>query len=103
MSIGLWWLRNQVQHVIDQLAMLLGEPATNAEGQAQMQPRRFTLVERGLVDQALTDQYAELVPNAPLDQMPILGDVIAALEVLGEVETDRLARCHAYLCHPPVL
>jgi hypothetical protein len=86
------WMRNQVQHVIDQLAMLLGEPATNAEGQAQMQPRRFTIAERGLLDQALTNLYAKVEPNAPLDQMPILGDLIVALEALDEVETNRLAR-----------
>ena len=86
------WLRNQVQHVIDQLGMLLGEPTTNAAGQVQMQPRRFSIAERGLLDQVLTELYAEVDPTAPLDQMPILGDVIDRLQRLQEVETDVLAR-----------
>ena len=86
------WLRNQVQHVIDQLGMLLGEPAANAAGQVQMQPRRFTIAERGLLDQALTDLYAAVDPEAPLEQMPILGDLIGRLEALHEAETTILAR-----------
>ena len=86
------WVRNQVQHVIDQLGMLLGEPAATAAGQVQMQPRRFTVAERGLLDQALTDLYGEVDPEAPLDQMPILSGLIGRLEGLGEAETTVLAR-----------
>ncbi|MDQ5852632.1 MAG: hypothetical protein M3380_11300, partial [Chloroflexota bacterium] len=86
------WVRNQVQHVIDQLGMLLGEQGTTAAGQVQTQPRRFGIAERGLLDQALTALYADVDPAAPLDQMPILGDLIAELEALDEVETTVLAR-----------
>src|SRR5215210_3191322 len=76
------WLRNQVQHVIDQLGMLLGEPATTAAGQVQTQPRRFSIAERGLLDQALSVLYADVDPEASLDRMPILGDLIAQLDAL---------------------
>lgn len=86
------WLRNQVQHVIDQIGMLLGEPATNAAGQTQMQSRRFSIAERGLLDQALSVLYAGVDPEAPLDRMPILGELIAGLDALGEAETTALAR-----------
>jgi len=86
------WLRNQVQHVIDQLGMLLGEAATTAAGQMQMQPRRFTIAERGLLDQALTALYADVDPQAPLEDMPILQDLIGLLDGLREAETTALAR-----------
>ena len=86
------WLRNQVQHVIDQLGMLLGEPAATATGQVQMQPRRFNIAERGLLDQALSELYSGVDPEAPLHQMPILHDLIGLLDALGEAETTVLAR-----------
>ena len=86
------WIPLQVQHVIDQLAMLLGEPGTTATGQVQVQPRRFSIAERGLLDRVLSELYAGVDPSAPLDQMPILGEVIARLEALNEVERNILAR-----------
>ncbi len=86
------WLPLQVQHVIDQLAMLLGEPGTTASGQVQMQPRRFSIAERGLLDRVLSDLYAGVDPVAPLEAMPILENVIVRLEALNEMETNSLAR-----------
>ena len=86
------WLRNQVQHVIDQLAMLLGESAASAHGQVEMQPRRFSIAERGLLDQALSTLYAGVDPAAPLTDMPILSDLMVVLDALHEAETTALSR-----------
>ncbi len=86
------WIGKQVQHVIGQLAMLLGEPGTNAHGEEELLPRRFSIAERGLLDQALSALYAEVDPDGLPHEMPILSDFVAILEELGEEETDRLAR-----------
>jgi hypothetical protein len=86
------WLGLQIQHVIDQLGMLLGEPGATADGQTQVVARRFTIAERGLLDRVLSELYAGVDPNAPLAAMPILQDLIARLDALQEVETTVLAR-----------
>ena len=63
------WLRSQVQHVIDQLGDAAGrDRVTAAHGQVEMQPRRFSIAERGLLDQALSALYADVDPAAPLDR-----------------------------------
>jgi hypothetical protein len=86
------WIGKQVQHVIGQLAMLLGEPGTNAHGEEELLPRRFSIAERGLLDQALSALYVEVDPDGLPHEMPILRDFVAILEELGEEETDWLAR-----------
>ncbi len=86
------WIGKQVQHVIGQLAMLLGEPGTNANGEEELLPRRFSIAERGLLDQALSAMYSHVDPDAHVSNMPILSDLIALLEEIGEEETDWLAR-----------
>jgi hypothetical protein len=86
------WISNQVQHVIGQLALLLGEPGVNAHGDEELVARQWTVAERGLLDQALTRLYATVDPNMPLSAMPILQDLIVELHALHEAETDVLAR-----------
>jgi hypothetical protein len=86
------WIPNQVQHVIGQLATLLGELGANAQGEEDLIPRRFTLAESSLLDQALTALYRDIDPHAPLDDMPILEDLLPILADLDEDESDALAR-----------
>ena len=86
------WLPNQVQHVIGQLALLLGQPGANAQGDEELIARPWTVAERGLLDRALTDLYATVDPDASLPEMPILQDLITRLQSLNEWETDVLAR-----------
>jgi hypothetical protein len=86
------WIPNQVQHVIGQLALLMGDPGRAANGREQYTPRTFTLGQRGVLDRALTDLYEQVDPGAPPEAMPILSDLIARLEQLDEVEATGLAR-----------
>lgn len=88
------WLPNQVQHVIGQLSLLMGQPGRSPQGKEQYIPRVFTLAERGLLDRALVTLYTELAiePTTPLNAMPILGDLIVRLEARREVEAQLLAR-----------
>lgn len=86
------WLPNQVQHVIGQLALLLGTPGKGVSGRDQLIPRALSIAERGLLDRALGDLYAYVDPEAPLDRMPILSDLIRHLERFAEPEARALAR-----------
>jgi hypothetical protein len=86
------WRPNQVQHVIGMLQLLLGTPGKSADGRDRLVPQEFSIVERGLLDRALTSLYAPLQPDTPLDQVPILSDLVALLRDLGEAESDTLAR-----------
>ncbi len=86
------WQPNQVQHVIGMLQLLLGTPGKGVDGRDQLTPREFTIVERSLLDRALTSIYAPLQPDLPLDQLPVLSDLIAQLRHLEEPESDQLAR-----------
>ncbi|NJM08989.1 hypothetical protein HC891_26515 [Candidatus Gracilibacteria bacterium] len=86
------WRPNQVQHVIGMLQLLLGTPGKSADGRDRLVPQEFSIIERGLLDRALTSLYAPLQPDTPLDQVPILSDLVALLRDLGEVESDTLAR-----------
>lgn len=85
------WLSSQVQHVISQLGLLMGDPTIGASGKKQLIPRAFTLAERGALDRALSDLYATVDPHAPMAQMPILADLIEYLEVVGEPAATSLA------------
>jgi len=86
------WVPNQVQHVIGQLALLLGTPGKGASGRDQLVPRPLSIAERGLLDRALSDLYAGVDPAAPLAAMPILSDLIARLRRFDEPEAQGLAR-----------
>lgn len=86
------WLANQVQHVIGQLALLLGTPGRSADGKEQYIPRVLSIAERGVLDRALCALYAELTPAAPLSAMPILSDLAAQLEQFAEPEALAVAR-----------
>lgn len=86
------WLADQVQHVIDQLAMLLGEPGVNEFGKKVVFPRRWTTTERGLLDRALSDLYSTVDPRAPAEAMPRLSDFIVCLLSIDRPETDHLAQ-----------
>jgi hypothetical protein len=92
------WRPNQVQHVIAMLQLLLGTPGKGADGRDRLIPREFSVIERGLLDRALTALYAPLEPDTPLAEMPILSDLVDLLRELGEVESDDLARqIHVFL------
>ena len=86
------WLQNQIPHGIGQIAILLGTPALTANGKEYMLPRAFTPGERGLLDAALTVVYAGCTPDTPLEEMPILSDLIEALEDQDEPESQEIAR-----------
>lgn len=73
------WLPNQVQHVIGQLALLLGTPGRSADGRERLIPRAFSIAERGLLDRALMQHYARCQPHMPLAVMPCLSDLIRIL------------------------
>lgn len=86
------WLPNQVQHAIGMLQLLLGTPGKGVDGRDRLIPCDFSVVERGLLDRALTALYLPLSPDAPLDQMPTLSDLVAQLRSFGEAESDALGR-----------
>lgn len=86
------WLPNQVQHVIALLQLLLGTPGKGPDGRDRLIPYDFTLIERGLLDRALTTLYTPRTPDTPLAQMPTLRDLVATLQACGEREGDALAR-----------
>ena len=93
------WLQAQVAIVLDQLSMLLGQPGRNDEGKEQLLPRVFSITERGVLDRAITALYAEMEnPLAPLDQMPILSDLMHRLEQYAEAEAKDVAREIRMLC-----
>jgi type IV secretory pathway VirB4 component len=54
----------------------------------QVQPRRYSIAERSVLDRALTALYRDVDPEAPLEQMPILSDLVAALRAMEEPETE---------------
>ncbi|NJM09000.1 hypothetical protein HC891_26575 [Candidatus Gracilibacteria bacterium] len=86
------WLLNQVQHVTTQLAMLMGSPAVTPDGKRVLEPRVFSHREAGVLDRALMALYATVAPDAIISEMPIVGDLVQALESLGEHEATELAR-----------
>jgi hypothetical protein len=88
------WLAKQNQHVIAQLALLLGDPGKSPDGRERYIPRRFSPEERGLLDRALSTVYGRfgVSPATPLDAMPILSDLITALHDLAVGEATAIAR-----------
>jgi hypothetical protein len=92
------WVTTQVATVLNQLAMLLGDVGRNAEGRDILMERRFSTPERGVLDRAITALYRGVDPNAPLDQMPILSDLITLLETSREQEAHTLARDIRMFC-----
>jgi hypothetical protein len=80
------WRSAQVEHVISQLAMLIGTLGTGANNQKVFVPRIFTPEERGVLDAALSALYAEFALDTPLAEMPILEDVIDVLDLLAQPE-----------------
>ena len=92
------WLPNQVQHAIAMLQLLLSTPGKGADGRDRLIPCDFSVVERGLIDRGLTALYTALSPDAPLEAMPTLSDLVAQLRSFGEAEGDALARAiHLFL------
>ena len=87
-AASLGWLTLQVNHVISQISLILGEPGTSegADAKATMIQRRFNRNERGYLERALGDIYLDLDPATPLDAMPTLDDLIDSLERIAEEE-----------------
>jgi hypothetical protein len=92
------WITTQVATVLNQLGMLLGDVGRNAEGKEILIERRFSTGERGVLDRAITTLYRATDPHAPLDQMPILSDLIALLEGYREQESHAMARDLRMFC-----
>jgi hypothetical protein len=91
-------LPNQVQHVIALLMLLMGTPGKGPDGKDRLVPHAFSVNEQGLLDRALTELYTPLAADTPLDQMPILSDLIERLRSFGEIESDTIARqLHLFL------
>ncbi|NTV65696.1 MAG: hypothetical protein HGA65_19485, partial [Oscillochloris sp.] len=73
-------------------------PGKGADGRDRLIPCDFSVVERGLIDRGLTTLYTALSPDAPLEAMPTLSDLVAQLRSFGEAEGDALARAiHLFL------
>lgn len=92
------WVTNQVATVLAQLAMLLGDVGRSPDGKERLVERRFTTPERGVLDRALMALYAVMAPDTPLEQMPILSDLIRVLEGYREQEAHALARDLRMFC-----
>lgn len=86
------WLPNQVQHAIAQLSLLLGKPGKTLDGKDCLNPRDFEPEEAGVLDRALMLLYRDVTPSSPLNQMPLLSDLIATLEQFREPEARKIAR-----------
>jgi hypothetical protein len=86
------WITNQVQQVIGLLALVMGTPGSAALGDLGLEPRVFSPIEWGVLDQTLHAIYTDVDPDGRLDEMPILDDLIAALDGRDEVEAALLAR-----------
>lgn len=86
------WLARQTQHVIGQLALLLGTPGVGADGKRRYIPIELSVAQRGVLDLALSELYRA-------HAAPLLPELIAALEALGEAEADDLARTLRFLIY----
>lgn len=86
------WLPNQIQYVMGLLSLLTGDRTADADGQIRLNPRTFSIAERGLLDRALLGLYATYSPQTPLHAMPILHDLIVQLEQVREPEARAFAR-----------
>ncbi|HEU5088239.1 MAG TPA: hypothetical protein VFT99_12365, partial [Roseiflexaceae bacterium] len=80
------WRAGQIEHVISQLAMLMGTLGTGSQGQKHYEPRIFTPEERGVLDAALGTIYEDYTPDVPLSEMPLLEDLIAVLDEQAQPE-----------------
>ena len=84
-------LANQVLHVIGQLAYILGT-ANTTEGGAFLVPRAFTTDERGVLNRAVQQLYADVPADATPDEMPLLSDLVVQLEASTVAEAHAIAR-----------
>ncbi len=80
------WLSAQIEHVISQLAMLVGTLGMGANNQKIFQPRLFSPEERGILDRAIGALYLDYEPTTPLAKMPLLEDLIDVLDELAQPE-----------------
>jgi hypothetical protein len=80
------WQAAQVEHVISQLAMLVGTLGMGSNNQKVFQPRLFSPEERGVLDAALSALYAEYSTETPVAEMPLLEDLIDILDDLAQPE-----------------
>lgn len=86
------WIASQVQHVIGQIALLLGTPGRSPDGKEQYLPRPMSIAERGVLDRTLSDLYAAVGPQAGREQMPLLSDLVVLLEGFQVPEARAQAR-----------
>ncbi|MDZ4721007.1 MAG: DUF87 domain-containing protein [Roseiflexaceae bacterium] len=80
------WRSAQVEHVISQLAMLLGTLGIGANNAKVFVPRIFQPEERGVLDAALSTIYRDCDPDMALSAMPLLEDLIDVLDGGGQGE-----------------
>ncbi|GAB4112716.1 MAG: hypothetical protein Fur005_22380 [Roseiflexaceae bacterium] len=85
------WIPAQVQHAISQIGLLLGTPGIAPDGRRRYTARTLTIGERGVLDLALTRLYQHADPHSPPEQMPLLTDLISALDAIAEPEAQHLA------------
>jgi hypothetical protein len=71
--------------------MLLGTLGLGQHNQKIFQPRLFSPEERGVLDRALSELYAPLKSDTPLADMPLLGDLIDALDAIHQPEGATIA------------
>ncbi len=74
------WLASQVLHVVNQLSLLLGTPAENANGKKFYAARAFSIRERGILGRAISDLYADCDPDTALADLPTMTALMVRLE-----------------------
>lgn len=79
------WLPLQVGHVIAQLALIMGALVKEGERSALV-PRVFSKEEEGYLQRAIAMLYDDDSPHAPLSAMPIMADIVTALEAIDDEE-----------------
>lgn len=83
---GSEWRLMQVQHVVAQLALLMGKTALTADGKRTLNARMFNEREEGYIQRAVQMVYEGVEAHTDLAEMPILTDLIAALEEIDASE-----------------
>ncbi len=82
---GTNWRLMQAQHILNQLALLMGDQGMSGDKRVLI-PRVFTKREAGYLERAALIIYDDVPPDAALADMPILSDLIVALEAINETE-----------------
>ncbi len=95
------WLANQSLHVVGQLSLLLGEPGQTPDGKKRYIPRTFSTRERGVLGRVIVALYQAhgTTPDTPVNQTPMLSDLVRLLEAESDPVALELATDLRYLLY----